>query len=548
MKNYLEMRRIFTLVSYFLVPITMFGQDIQALAEHPISAEDSFNEAFNACDFELGERFIDSFNENDTLGIVTILNAADCLTNLKKFDKAISFCRKWGPTYPKAFEDGYFDGKIGICYYYLYDNIQADSYLSRFFSWANDAGVSCGIYITGIYANVLHENHKYSEADSLYRRYFDLCFQEDGVNWETLHKGTWRDNYGYKLYYYAYNSLLQGDEAAGKYLLNLAKKCGDEYAEQDFERFNASPTFATPLNLDKSTITSFEKTIALYDIKENVATLNSEVPQDFWDIVVEHSANYRKLVDACNRQRKPKLLQVAMDEINNNEAGMKIYLEWCSPYAPGEFEEALQKDLIGKSNFLNDFRIYPCDGINAFATPYGQIYLTDGLVKRYHFNNVLLLGVCAHEMTHYLCQHSLISKWQQLEKERKSEILGGIAASLYAGAMIASGVAMASNGATLDDSYWDNSLKSSIAIAEAFEAGAYYFKFKYSREQELESDIIAYRFCEAMGIGGYAYILALQLLGDNDFYLKADTTDDHPTTAYRVLMLKYLYAKEHPSY
>ena len=32
------------------------------------------------------------------------------------------------------------------------------------------------------------------------------------------------------------------------------------------------------------------------------------------------------------------------------------------------------------------------------------------------------------------------------------------------------------------------------------------------------------------------------LLGDS-FYLEADKTDDHPTTAYRALLLKYLYEK-----
>lgn len=367
------------------------------------------------------------------------------------------------------------------------------------------------------------------------------------MNWETLYKGEWRNVYGYRLYNYAYNSLYQGEEDTGKYLLELAKKCGNEYAEQDYERFDASPTFAASYNLKRSTINSFEGAIALYDIKEYIENVEFENPKDFWDVVVEHSANYQKLYEAYNRQRKPKLLQTAIDEINNNEASINTYLRMCYPYAPSELEYALQEKLIGQSHSIKDFRIYPGDDINAFATPYGQIYLTEGLVRRYHFNNNLLIGVCAHEMTHYECRHSLIGKWQQLEKERKNEILGGIAAGLSAGAMIASGMTMAANGATLDDSYWDNSFKLSLAIAETFEEGAYYFKFKYSRAQELESDIIAYRFCEAMGIGSYAYILALQLLGDNDFYLKADTTDDHPTTAYRVLLLKYLYAKEHPS-
>ena len=61
-------------------------------------------------------------------------------------------------------------------------------------------------------------------------------------------------------------------------------------------------------------------------------------------------------------------------------------------------------------------------------------------------------------------------------------------------------------------------------------------------------DGAAYRFCEAVGIGGYAYIMALQLLGDNDLYMKAGRTDDHPATAYRIGLLKYLYSIEYSAH
>lgn len=56
---------------------------------------------------------------------------------------------------------------------------------------------------------------------------------------------------------------------------------------------------------------------------------------------------------------------------------------------------------------------------------------------------------------------------------------------------------------------------------------------------------MAYRFCESIGLGGYAYIIALELLGNRQGYLKPDKTSDHPTNTYRIGLLKHLYSLEH---
>lgn len=206
--------------------------------------------------------------------------------------------------------------------------------------------------------------------------------------------------------------------------------------------------------------------------------------------------------------------------------------------------------MFGNRTLIKDFRTYPGVQVNAFATPFGQIYLTDALVQRYHNNISLLIGVSAHEATHFICEHSVIEMWQDAEKERKNAILGGIATGLYMGSMAASGAITASGGGYVSQSYWENlsnnMIKGGLMIDESFRRDAFYFKYKYSRSQEIESDIVAYRFCESFGISGYSYIMALQLLQENAIYLRAGDTADHPTPQYRVLLLKYLYAKEHP--
>ena len=55
-------------------------------------------------------------------------------------------------------------------------------------------------------------------------------------------------------------------------------------------------------------------------------------------------------------------------------------------------------------------------------TPYGDIYLTSSLVERCLGSTQLLIGICAHEMTHYICKHSLIELWQTYKKEKSNRI------------------------------------------------------------------------------------------------------------------------------
>lgn len=131
--------------------------------------------------------------------------------------------------------------------------------------------------------------------------------------------------------------------------------------------------------------------------------------------------------------------------------------------------------------------------------------------------------------------------WKQYEKEKKNEIIGGVAAGLYAATMTATTLYGAYNGVKYDKSHYDNIVLTSTNLFDAIESEAFYFKFKYSRSQEIQSDIMAYRFCEAIGVGGYAYIMALQLLGENDLYMKSEITDEHPTLAFRIALLKYIY-------
>ena len=126
-------------------------------------------------------------------------------------------------------------------------------------------------------------------------------------------------------------------------------------------------------------------------------------------------------------------------------------------------------------------------------------------------------------------------------------IWGSIAAGLYVAGMSAAAITASAYGVSYDGSFYNNVGKTGTQMFYAIADASHFYQFKYSRSQEIEADLAAYRFCEAMGLGGYTYIMALQLICDKneEKVLKAKKSDTHPTTLYRIFLLKYLFNKEH---
>ena len=333
-------------------------------------------------------------------------------------------------------------------------------------------------------------------------------------------------------------------------MLELSKYCGNEDAEKDYSILSNNPYFATESHINAKTIREFDSYIKKYDIKEEVLSLRANnLNAAFWETLQSNSTSYNELMQAIEMKNTPPLLERAFASINRLEKTIEADLnEMYHPYVKGDIEEGIEDFLFDGKNKSIDIRIYPDTEVNAFTSPFGQVYITEGLIRRYHFEDALIASICAHEITHFLCQHSLMSAWKAAEKQVKNERIGGAIAALAMIGTIAANMSAAANGVEIDQSTWDNSVSTAtIGVLNVFEDAAYLSKFKYDRDLEIEADIIAYRFCEFIGLGGYVYIMALQLLGDDDYYLKADATSDHPTTQFRIQLLKHLYDIDHPN-
>lgn len=499
-----------------------------------VALSDSLEFALSNGEYEKAYSYVLELDREDSLSVSTLYDCAYCLLEMEKYQDCIDFCNKWGVE---------FSSVLGECYYYLSDYEQAVEYLTEYKKEIDEAGEKLSLYYNNMYSTSLYNTYKYKEADKVFEIFFQDILTEEGLNIDNIYLSKNKEQLAFKLYTYAYNSFFMGDEEKGMMLLELSSKCGCEYAVKDYQHLKNCGTVLMDLDLTDKIKHEFRSYIKKYDYKykKSADMYSVNVSTEFWKQLLQEDEAYNELLSELDKKKKNKMLQKALTEIKSGKDDVIMYLKRCLPYKVGETEKGLMKKLTGDKNLINELRIYSADEPNAFATPYGQIYLTSSLVLKYNFNEHLLIGVCAHELTHFLCKHSLLNIWKQYEKERKNEIIGGVAAGLYAATMTATALYGAYNGVKYDKSYYDNIVLTSTNLFDAIESEAFYFKFKYSRSQEIQSDIMAYRFCEAIGVGGYAYIMALQLLGENDLYMKSEITDEHPTLAFRIALLKYIY-------
>lgn len=490
-----------------------------------------------------------AFSSGDTLDLTVLLNYADSLIATEKYADCLELCDRWKERCPDINFDILYLSKTGECHYYLKNYSKA---IENILEYRNKLGEDndLSLYYREIYANSLYNTYRYKEAEIEYEKYFNIILDLEGLKMSEIYLSKNKRNLGKYLYDYAYNSFFMGNESKGLYLLSLASQCGNRWAIDDYKHLVNCKTMYMDLDIPKKLRRQFRNDIGRYDFKYTKpgnSTIN--ISEDFWEKFLAQNSSVQELNRQMGRDKKKKVLQKALDELSNNQHKLVSYLdEHCNPFEAGDIELNLVDKLSNNDYVLrNNLKIYPASENNAFATPYGQIYLTSGLVNQYHSNEHLLIGICAHEMTHYKCSHTLVKLWKQYEKERRTLITACIVAGLYATAMIGTAAVASYDGYDFDSSYFDAVTHTTLDLLSIIADSSYYFQFKYSRGQEIESDLMAYKFCEAIGLGGYAYIMALQLLRENDLYINVEKTDDHPNITYRILLLKWLHFTEnHP--
>ena len=278
----------------------------------------------------------------------------------------------------------------------------------------------------------------------------------------------------------------------------------------------------------------FDKLISEFDVIEHVESLEENRPDLFWDAVWRNNENLNKLYDAITK--KKGTAQDAQKDLY--EAALFSAAYYDNLQLDSEFQNIADTILyvVGIKDVFPDAKVHVIydDRLNACSCPDGRVYLNSGLIMCKEISNEGLLGICAHEAAHFLLQHSLAEAYAVRKKEKKNKIIAGVVSAVDAAAN-----AYAQANGEVGNESWDNvneRIESNIIWAGN---NALKYRYRYSRELEIEADIIAYRFLEYMGWGGEHYINALKAIGyENDAYY--DDTSDHPTTEFRVKLLEYM--------
>ncbi len=247
----------------------------------------------------------------------------------------------------------------------------------------------------------------------------------------------------------------------------------------------------------------------------------------FWKAILEEENEVSATINKIMTQKRG-LGAAARKELNS---AILRHLQYYGSII--EFDSSLDSlkfHLIG--NLANQIYIHKLNelSLNAFAAPNGNIVIYSGLKDALSgFRQEYIIAIIAHEIVHILLKHSLIQSYKQKKRERNNKIGAGIAVGLQA---FADGMNAIKSGRYTDNSAYYASIFNSA------KNDTYMYQFRYSREIELQADVVAFRLLDWIGIGGEKLKEALILI-QAPFEYHSDT-DNHYTITKRVEILKNL--------
>ncbi len=275
------------------------------------------------------------------------------------------------------------------------------------------------------------------------------------------------------------------------------------------------------------------KTAQKLDVLKYLPERSDQNPSTFWNNVVLNNTELQK---ELKRFDEPiGLAASACDKVR------RIYSDWSLRNMSYRHNNAEEINETFKSVMLGDnckrgnvtFRIDGSKELNAYTTVDGYIYICYGLLEALNSDFAMVNGVLAHEVTHYLFQHTLLHEYNVLCRQRANNI----AAAISIAAIGAANIAAAANGAPTDAESQKKAYQGIIDGANEWTEAYYY---RYGREEELVSDIVAYRFLEWTGLDPEKFIQTLEKINGPWMNRETDRYDDHPSPEDRIGVLRAL--------
>lgn len=163
------------------------------------------------------------------------------------------------------------------------------------------------------------------------------------------------------------------------------------------------------------------------------------------------------------------------------------------------------------------------------------ICLTTALLDQKGVNYNIILGYIAHEFAHGALLHHIRGLYAEAKERRKNELLGGIAVGLNVLAVGANAYTAGMTGTSYDNTPYLDAIEN---IGNEIKISTLKYSFKYSREQEIEADLFAYRFLENLGCAE-EFINGLRILGTQYDVIYSEYSN-HPTISERINFLKFV--------
>lgn len=287
----------------------------------------------------------------------------------------------------------------------------------------------------------------------------------------------------------------------------------------------------------------FKKFIERHDVDAETMSIRSSNPNDFWNSLVENNMALQDFARDMDKRKGAEKEAFAI------VGGME---KFDIKYRP-EVADGLQPlcdsifSAIG-SNGIIEFCFVMDSTVNAFSTYSSDgmaIGINTGLLTAKGMTLETLIGIAAHEYAHASLFHIMRHCYADMKRKRRNKILAGVTAGLTAASK---GIEIFTNATLGIQSTIDVDEKYNVAfqnIDRSYHEDLRKYHYSYSREQELEADLVAYRFLEWAGLDGQNYIEALKIMASNNpesYYADEDST--HPSINDRIAFLNYV--KSHP--
>ena len=280
-----------------------------------------------------------------------------------------------------------------------------------------------------------------------------------------------------------------------------------------------------------------------YDIYKQADKITSV--DNFWEELLKVNKNYLKLKKSFKKGTHSMRAAYAEYDVMNGDI-----LPLHSKYTKARLDMALSDSLmiwmkLNKVKNLNipDLYILPLDFYNAASYPYETkiVVFTEAITNLLDKDE--LIACTAHELAHYYLRHQLGHMYKLKKKESSNRFWASFGTALYAGVMAGANMYGASQGAEpLDVDYGALISNANDLFKETSAKATEMYSFRYSREQELEADIIALAFLHKSGIDENKIISMLKKLQPYSSEVR-DKHDDHPLISERIKMLEKIIDK-----